>query len=55
MWLYCSEDQTQREREKNKLEKAYKESDRKLDKQLQGASQLKSIQGGRGIRGESKF
>ena len=31
-----SEDQTQREREKNKLEKAYKESDRKLDKFLSG-------------------
>ena len=39
-FMHCSEDQTQREREKNKLEKAYKESDRKLDKFLQGCSRL---------------
>ncbi len=31
-----SEDQNQREHEKSKLEKAYKESDRKLDKHLSG-------------------
>ena len=37
---FCSEDQTQREREKNKLEKAYKESDRKLDKFLSGKLRL---------------